>query len=711
MQGIDLRIPMQDWRSVSGLHPHRIYPVSVPGASSHGSNPSGPHVGRLKTGSPRSVRSLETSLMVEIESVCPRDCPDSCFLRVAVEGGRVVSVRGEEGHPVTRGFTCPRGASDPERVYSRARVLHPHVREGEGPDAGFRRASWDEALELISDRLRRVVDEGGPGRVLHLDYAGNTGLLSYPFPQRLWNALGATGHDAALCSGSGHAALALHHGLSYGLQPEGLLRMGVIVFWGFNARVSAPHLWAAAIRARDEGGATIVAVDPRESETVRGSDAWLDPRPGSDVSLAYGLARLLIEGGLVDEGFVEGWTLGFEGFREEALRWTPRRVEGATGVDWGRIAAVAGIVGSGGPSAFMIGLGLQKSLHGAEAVRAVSLLPALLGHHRGFYYTNSAGRYVDYASITGERMAGRKREVVSQVALGRSLDEGRFGFVYVSGMNPAVSLPDQGRVRRALSRGEVFVVVHDTHWTETASLADVVLPAPTYLEKEDLVISDSHAYVRRSARAVEPLGESRCEVDVMRGLAGRLGVEEAWVYEDPWEAVGGAMEGAFEEGSFADLMSGSVLRLRSRPGELYQTPSGKIEFSSGAAEGIGVDPLPSQLPLYRGDDELVLLTSAIPGYLHSQFRDVHGPIPAIVWINEEDAERHSVLGGESIILYNERGSIEVEAVVTGRVPRGVVWSPRLLTGLNGSPQNLLMPSDTQAIGGGPAFNSTRVKIG
>ena len=647
--------------------------------------------------------------MGEVKTVCSRDCPDACSLTVEVENGRITSVRGEKGHPVTRGLTCPRAASDPERVYSQDRILYPHIRVGAGPDGDFRRASWDEALDLASNRLKGVIEREGPSRVLHLDYAGNTGLLSYPFFQRLWNALGAAGHDSSLCSASGHAALALHHGLSYGLQPEELPKMGAILFWGFNAMVSSPHLWALARRARDEAGATVIAVDPRESETARGSDVWLSPRPGSDVSLAFGLARCLIEGGFVDEGFIKEWTRGFDAFREEALRWTPNRVEEVTGVEWGRVEALAHTIGACRPLAVMIGIGLQKSLQGAEAVRAVSLIPSLLGQHRGFYYTNSLGRFIDYAYITGEGLTEEKRDVVSQVALGEHLDGGRFGFVYVNGMNPAVTLPDQGRVRRGLSREDVFVVVHDTHWNETARLADVVLPAPTYLEKDDLVIADSHPYVRRSVKVVDPLGESRWEVGVMRDLAGRLGVDDEWVYEDPWAAVERAMEGAFEDGIFRDLESGSVLKLRTVPEELYQTPSGKIEFLSARAMEAGVSPLPVQLPLSAGEGEFVLLTSAVPRYLHSQFRDVHGPIPPVAWISREDAERLGVEEGEPVTIFNGLGSVDVRAVVTGRVPRGVLWSPRLSTGLNGSPQNLLTSPEIQSIGGGPVFNSTRVK--
>jgi anaerobic selenocysteine-containing dehydrogenase len=647
--------------------------------------------------------------LVQVETVCPRNCPDSCFLTVTVEKGRIVSSRGDPDHPVTRGFTCPRGAADRERVYSEDRVLHPHVADGEKPGRGFRRVSWREALDLVSERLRGVLDASGAGRVLHLDYAGNTGLLTYPFFQRLWNALGATGHDSSLCSCSGHAALALHYGLSYGGHPEELPSMRAISFWGFNAAISSPHQWMLALIAREETGTTIAVVDPRMSETAKSADIWLRPRPGSDVALAFGVSRHLIEKGHVDREFIEEWTHGYQGFREEVLKWEPEVVEESTGVEWEKIEALAEVYGRNRPSATMIGLGLQKGLHGAESVRAVSLIPALLGQHRGFYYTNSRGRFLNFPYLTGEMASERNRKIVSQVALGGHLEAGDFEFVYVNGMNPAVTLPDLGAVRRGFSRDDVFLVVHDTHWTETARRADIVLPAPTYLEKEDIVVSDSHPYVRNSQRAIDPLGESRDEAWVMRALAERLGIED-WLSEDPWEAVEKASTGAFEDGTFLDLLEGRTLTLKSRSRDVYQTPTGKIEFASKVAEKEGLSPLPVQLPLPPPDGRYTLITSAVSQYLHTQFQEVYGPISPVVWVNTMDAGALDLVDGDAVGLRNELGVVRVRAVVTDRVPKGVLWSPRLLRGLEGEPQNILFPSSAQGIGGGPVFNSTRVKI-
>jgi len=643
---------------------------------------------------------------VRVKTQCTRDCPDACFMDVEVVGGRIVSVTGGGDNPVTNGFVCPRGTGDPRRVYSEDRVLYPRLREGPKPGNTLGKVSWGDALDDVTRRLRETIEDHGPGAVLLLDYSGNTALVTSSFATRLWSALGATHTDHAICSRSGHEALKLHYGLSYGVTPETLPGKRSIVLWGHNARVSSAHQWALALEARKRG-AKMAVVDPRRSESAESADLWVSPKPGTDVALAYGVAHCLIEGGYVDEGFVSEWTTGYDAYREEAMMWTPGRVEATTGVSRADVGELARMMGEGRPGAVMMGIGLQKSTQGAEAIRAVSLIPSLLGQHRGFYYTNSCGRYVDYGYLSGEKLSGGWR-TVSQTNIGSMLRRGEFRFVYVVGMNPALTLPDQAAVREGLSRGDVYVAVHDTHMTETCDYADAVLPASTFLEKEDVALSDCHPYTRLSNRCIEPLGESRSEVWVMREMAARLGRGEPWLFEEPREALTKALGAAFEDGSPGDLFNGRDLRLRERSRGEYQTPSGRLEFySTTAVEPI--TPLPRQHPL-EDDDSFTLLNSALPQWTHSQFRDVYGAIPLTIWVNEVDAERLGIADGDMVILGNSGGKIEVRASVGDRVKPGVLWSPRPLIDSVGRTQNALVSGIPQILGGGPRYNSVRVSL-
>ncbi|HVP93283.1 MAG TPA: molybdopterin dinucleotide binding domain-containing protein [Acidobacteriota bacterium] len=196
----------------------------------------------------------------------------------------------------------------------------------------------------------------------------------------------------------------------------------------------------------------------------------------------------------------------------------------------------------------------------------------------------------------------------------------------------------------------------------------------------------------------------------MQQLADRLNCEDSWVFEDPWQALEKAMTEAFENGRFNDLLEGAVLKLRQRPIDEYQTPSGKIELYSSKAIEMGANPLPVQLPLNEDDCWFTLLNSSLPSWTHSQFRDVYGPIPAIVWINPVDAGSLGINNGDDVTLFNELDALTVEAIITDRVFRGVLWSPRPLTGKNGVPLNSLASDNPQTLGAGPRLNSIRVKI-
>lgn len=643
------------------------------------------------------------------ETVCPRDCYDTCFMKLLLDSdGRPISVVGDEDNPVTQGFLCPRGVMDIKRAYSHGRILYPHRRVGSKVSDVFERISWDDALNVLVEKLTCVLDESGSDSILHLDYSGNMGLFTLHLPQRLFYALGFSQTDLSICSKSGHNALALHYGLSYGVDPDELPNVKLTVYWGFNSVVSAPHLHALSLKARKKGG-VIVAVDPRQSETTKSADFWVQPKPGSDVALAYGVMKHLIDNHLVDFDFIHKCTYGFDRLKDEVYQWSADSIQEYTGLKWDSIAKLAELYASLKPSVTMIGIGLQKSLYGAESVRAISLIPALIGLHRGFYYTNSKGWNVDLSYLNGQGLTDKRIKVVSQAGLGKHLENGEFKFVYIYNMNPAETLPNQKAVRRGLTRKDVFVVVHDTHWTETAKHADLALPAPTFLEKEDIVISYSHRYVRKSKKIIEPLGESRSELWVMTRLAERLNLKEEWLYEDSWKATKKSFKNALENGNFSDLKKGKMLKLKMKPKNKYQTSTGKIEFYSLKAEKTGLPPLPRQDPLSKNEG-FILLNTAISKYTHTQFQDVYGPLPSIVLINPENAKAYAVSDDDVVELYNKFGSIRLKAVISSSVPEGILWAPRECRDINGKPQNIIIPDTTQKLGGGPIFNTTIVKI-
>ena len=632
-----------------------------------------------------------------IKTVCPRDCYDTCFLTVSTKEGNLIRTIGDDTG-ITQGFLCPRGYKDIERMYSDKRVLYPYYRNN-----GFERVSWNTALTLLIDKLQDTLNTSGPQSCLHVVCLGNQGLFSSYLPQRLFYNLGFTQTDESICSKSGHDALSLHYGLSYGCTPDELLNMELTVYWGFNAAVSAPHLHRLSIKTQKKGG-FIVVIDPRKNETAESSDMWVQVKPGSDVALVYGILKYLIEDDLIDSNFIRKYTQGFDALKDEVLSWDPQMITKYTGVKSNTIAELAELYHDHKNHMTLIGIGMQKSLHGAEAVRAISFIPAVLGVHRGFYYSNRQAFYVDIPYITGKKLTDKKITIISQIQLGNYLEKGEFTFVYIHNMNPAVTVPNCKAVQKGLARKDVFVVVHDTHWTETAHLADLVLPAPTYLEKEDVIMPYSHNYVRKCVKVADCRGESRSELQVVRHIAERLQLQEDWLYEDPWKVIEKAFHNACEEEDLPDLRKGKMITLKVRPKNEYQTPSGKIEFHP-TENSI---PLPKQYLL--PENGFILLNSAVKKFTHTQFQDVHGLIPPLVFINFKDALHSTINDMDIVELYNELGSIKLKAVISGSVPPGVLWAPRQGNDIEGIPQNSIAPDTTQEIGGGPVFNTTLVRI-
>lgn len=640
-----------------------------------------------------------------VKTMCARDCPDACWLDVTVENDTIIKVEASTENPYTNGITCPRAAGDPARATSMDRVYYPYIKKPDEP--GYDKVEWGQAIDLVTMKLKETIEKHGRESVLLIDYAGNTGYLTIGYSKRIWNALGATMTDYTVCSASGHAGISLHYGLTYGSKPMELESKKNIVFWGNNAKNSSPHQWALATRARRVNDAKIIVVDSRESETAEHANLWICPKPGTDVALAYGVANYLISNELVDLDFIEKYTHGYEEYKREAMKWTPERVQEVTGISWEGIEAFAEMLRES-PSVFMIGLGLNKSLTGGESCRAVSLLPALLGEHRGFYYTNSRGTYIK-GDLFGGSLTEKKPKVVSMISVGERLAAGEFKFVYVVGMNPILTLPDSSKIKTGFQREDCFLVVHDTHISETAKLADVLLPATTYLEKDDLYISDCHPFIRIGRKAVEPLAESMDEYPLMKEFAKRLNVTESWVHVDPWKDITENFREAFKDGNIKELLEGKPLELRYKPMDEYQTKTGKIEFTSTTVPE-GVNTLPSQLTVSIEPDEFIMLNSSIPQYTHTQFTDVYEEIPCTVWVNPQDAEKHNLIDGKKHVIYNKQGELQVTVKITKKVPPRVVWTPRELIDENGNIQNSLAPGTPQRLGGGPMFNTTKIRF-
>ena len=632
-----------------------------------------------------------------IPVACPRDCYDTCRLLALVSGGRLVRVRADSGF-TTRGILCPRAIADPKRVYSQSRILYPYVRSvGE-----FRRVSWDEALSTILSKLSELLDD--PSKILLLDYAGNRGLVTRHFTRRLWNYIKAARTDYSICDAGGEWALKLTYGSTYGMLPQNYSRLKLSIFWGFNAAVSAPHLFNLVNEVKNTNNASVVTIDVRRSETAKLSDVHMSVKPGSDGVLALGIANYLIREGKVDEKFIREYVHGFKEFSELVRTYDLNLVEELTGVPKDEVVDLAEVLYDSRPFCIFIGYGLQRRVGGGEIVRSIAALPAILGIHRGFYYSNTDGLAINFRLIEGSHL-GMPSKTISMEEVGRHLARGDFKFVYIHLTNPAATLPNLSKVIEGLKRNDVFVVVHDTHWTDTAKLADVVLPAPTFYEKYDAIYSYWHNYLFLNEPVIEPLGESLSEAEVMRELAKLLNLNPA-VALDYRTVIKESVSGEV----FNKLLEYGMVELPYKPLSEYQTPTGKIELYSTVAEAKGLNPLPNPPKGEVAEGAFILISSAHPIYNHTEFEDVYGDIPPEVAINDADASKLGIRDGDVVQLFNDLGSVLMRAKVSSDIPEGVLWVARSARGLDGKRVNVLVSDGAEELGGGAVLNSTRVKI-
>lgn len=635
--------------------------------------------------------------------VCPRDCYDTCFLEAESKGDKFLKLRALN-HVLTQGILCPRASMDLKRTFSRKRVLYPFKALSKCSN-NFKRISWEEAINVIVQKLKSVLETHGESTVLVLDYAGNRGIFSRYLPQRLWYFLKAARTNYSLCDYSGYTALKLHYGSSYGLLPESISNLKLIVYWGFNAAVTNLHGFLLAEKIRRKSGLKIVAISSLKDETAEKADIWLRPKYGSDAFLALGVANYVIEHKLYDKEFIEKYTYGFDRFREYVKKFTVNYVAKITNIPENKIINFAELYARLKPNAIYIGYGLQRREGGGETVRAISLLPALVGQHRGFYYSNTDGLQIDFDYLLGINL-GKPSRIIPQSKVGEFVSKGEFKFIFIFLTNPVATYPNAGLIKKGLCRDDVFVVVHETHWTDTALCADVVLPAPTYLEKDDVVFSYWHNYCALSKKIIKPLGESKTELEVMRLIAQKLGIKHSFLYEDPYQALRKALGSEV----FQELIRGKIVKIPYKKLEEYQTLTKKIEFYSLTAMSKNFPPLPSPniIPVDK-EYPLILVSSANIKYTHTQFEDVYGPLPPLLYVSSEDAKKYDLRENEVVKVCSKYGCVKLKIKVSERVPQGVVFTYRSCTTVDHKRINEITSPEEDSLGGA-TLNTTYVKV-
>jgi anaerobic selenocysteine-containing dehydrogenase len=718
-------------------------------------------------------RSTESGVPADatrvVHAVCSHDCPDSCGVLVTVDEttGRAVKVQGDPSHPVTRGFLCGKVAKYLDRVYSPDRLLYPMRRRSDVPKgplekgreaAAFERISWDEALDEIAARLKAIAVEFGPESILPYSYAGTIGKLGYgSMDRRFFHRLGASQLDRTICASAGGAALVSVYGIRLGTAPQEFAHAGLIIAWGANIHGNNIHLWPFIEEAR-RNGAKLVVIDPYRTRTAALADEHLAIHPGTDTALALGMMHVILSMGLEDREYIARCTAGFDELKAHVLRpeHSPESVAAITGISaetivrLARAYATAGRKGSGhqsgGPAVIRLNYGIQRSEFGGTSARAVCMLPLLTGAWRykgGGLQLSTSGWFPfnDNALQMPELMQasplGRPARVVNMSQLGHALTALGSGagdgppvkamFVYNS--NPAAIAPNQTDVLRGMRRKDLFLVVHEQFFTDTADYADIVLPAPTFLELKDVQGAYGHLFAQINDRAIAPLGESRSNVAMFGELARRMGFPEACFddredelidqvldTEHPWFA--GITRERLEREGHIELQlpndaAGDVLPFSTV--EWFKTPSGR-----GALTPVPVFTAPAESRAHaaEGPYPLEFLPRKADNYMNSTFANIpihqrmESRTQGVLEMHGTDAAARAIVTGDEVEVFNGRGSIALKALVNAQVGAGVVaarldWNKLSAGGAN---VNALTSETLTDIGGGPTFYSTLVEV-
>jgi len=678
-----------------------------------------------------------------LKVVCPHDCPDTCVMTVEVEDGKAVAIGGDPGHRFTRGFLCAKVNQYLDRVYSPDRVLHPLRRVGKKGEGRFARVSWDEALDEIADRFRRIAAEHGPQAILPYSYAGNMGLLSYgSMDRRFFHALGASLLDRTICASAGTAGLKATLGRSMGFDPEAVVHARFIVAWGANIVSSNVHLWPFIEEARRRG-AKLVVVDPYRSRTAEMADQHLALLPGTDGALALGVMHVVFRDGLEDRDYIERYTIGADKLRERAKDWTPQRVAATTGLAAAEVEAFAREYATRQPSALRINYGLNRHAGAGMAVRTIACLPALVGawrHRGGGLLLSTSGTFpVNNEALERPDMIKPGTRTLNMSRIGALLTDPELAppvkAVFVYNSNPVAVAPEQESVRKGFAREDLFTVVHDLFQTDTADFADIVLPATTTLEHYDIHKAYGHLYLSLSRPAIAPEGESRPNTEVFRLLAARLGLDHPALRESDEEMARQAMrwdhphvrgidfERLEREGSvrlsvpdpFAPFAEGGFL-----------TPSGKCELYSETMAQAGLDPLPAYVPPRENVMSAPELARRYPlafisppahHFLNSTFsaqpvfvRRESGPS---LTIHPRDAAARGIADGQMVRTFNDRGAFLAVARVSDDARPGVVvglsvWWSKMCPG--GRNANAVTSQALTDMGGGATFYDALVDV-
>ena len=674
---------------------------------------------------------------IERASVCTLDCPDTCSLTVTVDEGRIVKVRGSEALPFTDGVICNKVARHTVPfVHGPNRLTHPLRRVGPKGSSSFERISWQAALDLIHERVSAVIARWGREAVMPLNYAGPHGMLAMDsMSLRFFHKLGASQlYRRSMCGAVRSEAWAGTYGAVPGIGPEAASDAQLNVVWGNNATVANLHLVRNVRHALRKGG-RLVVVDPLRTKLAEQADLRLAIRPGTDVVLAFALAAELERLGAHNVRFIAENMLGYAEFMDSARAWTIERAAEATDLATEDIRKLAAWMAEADPLVMAFGNGLERGRNGGSGIRAAIALPALMGKldaRNGVVLGSGNAFPRTPAKLTRPDLLPGPTRTLDIMDIGRHLEQDdvdpplRALFIY--NHNPIVVHADQNRMKRALAREDVFLVGIEIAMTESMACCDVVLPAATHFECDDLYGAYGHHWLQRAEAVIPPVGEALPNTEIFRRLAARFGFNEPAFQASDRELMDDAVDPAhpaLKGQRPSAIPTRAALRMAAadgRPLALFDThrpatPSGKVELVSEVLSqrwGPG-----ARLPSFRPRSTrfpLMLISPASDKRVSSTLLGAGGTATEVppLMMHPKDAAARKLEGGAHVRVFNDLGEVVLPLEITDAVPPGVVASEKgawIATSPTGQTISALVSTHDRAdLGKGACYNDTGVEV-
>jgi anaerobic selenocysteine-containing dehydrogenase len=681
-------------------------------------------------------------------SACPHDCPSTCALEIEVIDGRSIGrVRGAEDNTYTAGVICAKVARYAERIHHPDRLLHPLTRVGPKGSGRFARIGWDEALDIVAERFRDAERRHGPEAVWPYYYAGTMGLVMRDGINRLRHVKKYSGQFSTICTNIAWSGYMAGTGKLAGADPREMAKSDCVVIWGTNAVHTQVNVMTHALRARKERGAKIVAIDVYMNATMKQADLALLVRPGTDGALACAVMHVLFRDGHADRDYLARYSDCPRELEEHLRTRDPQWASAITGLAVEEIEAFAKLVGERKRSFFRLGYGFARQRNGAVAMHAALCIPVVTGawQHEGGGACHSNSGIFGWRKILIEGLDARDASVrqLDQSQIGRVLtgdaEALRHGppvtAMLVQNTNPVSVAPEQELVKRGFARDDLFVCVHEQFMTETARMADIVLPATMFMEHDDLYQAGGNQHILLGPKLIDPPGECRSNHEVLCGLAKRLGAEHPGFGMTPRELIDCTLRDS-GRGTLADLEAVRWIDIQPPFREAHYLDGfghaeGRFRFKpdwSGVRDpGIGPmgpwDSLPVLPDHWTAIEEpsepypFRLATSPARQFLNSSFNETPTSVAKEgrpeVMVHPDDAAAAGIADGDWVRLRNERGEVLIRARLFAGVRRGVLVAEGLWPNSSfpyGKGINTLTGADAVAPYGGAAFHDNRVAV-